>query len=70
MMNSYSLTIEINANIIYYIVHHIYSIIFKLNIFLNAFMSKMFNIKIIIIYIKDLFLRNKIIKNINYEITI
>ena len=28
----------------------------------------MFSVKIIIIYLKNLFLRNRIIKNINYEI--
>ena len=70
IINSYSLAIEINANIIYHIAYYIYSIIFKFNIFLNALISKMFNIKIIIIYTKNLFFRNKIVKNINCEITI
>ena len=68
MMNSHFLIIEINANIICYIVYYIYLIIFKSNIFFNAFASKMFNIKIIIIYAKNLFLHNKIVKNINCEI--
>ena len=67
-MNSHLLTIEINTNIIYYIVYYIYLIIFK-SIFLNAFASKMFNIEIIIIYTKNFFLYNKIVKNINCEIT-
>ena len=69
-MNSHSLTIEINANITYYVVYYIYLIIFEFNIFFNAFIKKMFNIKIIIIYIKNFFLYNKIVKNINCEITI
>ena len=68
-MNSHFLTIEINANIIYYIAHHVYLIIFEFDIFFNALMRKVLNIKIIIIYIKDFFLYNKIIKNINYKIT-
>ena len=68
-MNSYSLTIEINANIIYYIAYYAYLIIFKFNIFFNALARKVFNIKIIIIYIKNFFFHNKIVKNINYEIT-
>ena len=69
MMNSHFLTIEVNANIIYYIAYYIYLIIFKSNIFFNAFASKMFNIEIIMIYVKDFFFRNKIVKNINCEIT-
>ena len=68
-MNSHFLIIEINANIIYYIAHCAYLIIFEFDIFLNAFMRKIFNIKIIMIYIKDFFFRNKIVKNINCEIT-
>ena len=48
----------------------IYLIIFKFNIFFSALASKMFNIKIIIICIKNFFLRNKIVKNIDCEITI
>ena len=68
-MNSYSLTIEINANIICYIAYYAYLIIFKFNIFFNALARKVFNIKIIIIYIKNFFFHNKIVKNINYEIT-
>ena len=68
IMNSHFLIIKINANIIYYIAYYIYLIIFKFSIFLNAFTSKMLNIKIIIIYAKNYFFRNKIIKNINYEI--
>ena len=67
-MNSHFLIIEVNANIIYYIAYYIYLIIFKFNIFFNALMRKMFNIKIIIIYIKNFFFYNKIVKNINYEI--
>ena len=68
IINSHFLIIEINANIIYYIVCYIYLIIFEFNIFLNAFARKVFNIKIIIIYAKNFFLYNKIVKNINYEI--
>ena len=67
-MNSHLLIIEINANIIYYVAYYIYLIIFKFDIFFNTFMRKVFNIKIIIFYIKNFFLRNKIIKNINCEI--
>ena len=52
IINSYFLTIEINANTIYYIAYYIYLIIFKFNIFFNALAKKMFNIKIVIIYIK------------------
>ena len=66
-MNSHFLTIEINANIICYIAYYIYLIIFKFDIFFNAFTRIMFSIKIIIIYIKIFFFRNKIIKNINCE---
>ena len=68
-MNSYSLTIKTNTNMFYYIAYYIYLIIFKFNIFLNAFASKIFNIKITIIYAKDFFLYNKIVKNIYCEIT-
>ena len=67
-MNSHFLIIEINANIIYYVAYYIYLIIFKFNIFFNAFAKKMLNIKIIIIYTKNFFLYNKIVKNINYKI--
>ena len=70
MINSYSLIIETNLNIIYYIAYYVYLIIFELNIFFNAFASKMLNIKIIIIYAKDFFFHNKIVKNINCEIMI
>ena len=68
-MNSHFLIIEINANIICYIAYYIYLIIFEFDIFFNTFTRKMLNIEIIIIYIKNFFLYNKIIKNINYEIT-
>ena len=67
-MNSHFLIIETNANIIYYIVYYIYLIIFKFDFFFNAFMRKVFNIEIIMIYIKNFFFRNKIVKNINCEI--
>ena len=70
IINSHLLTIEINANIIYYIVYYIYLIIFKSNILFNASASKIFNIEIIIIYTKNFFLYNRIVKNINYKITI
>ena len=69
IINSHFLTIEINANIIYYITYYAYLIIFEFNIFLNALIRKMFNIEIIIIHIKNFFFRNKIVKNINCEIT-
>ena len=69
MMNSHLLTIEINVNIICYIAHYAYLIIFEFNIFFNALARKVFSIKIIIIYIKNFFFRNKIVKNINCEIT-
>ena len=68
IINSYFLTIEINANIIYYVAYYAYLIIFKFNIFLNTLARKVLNIKIIIIYTKNFFLYNKIVKNINYEI--
>ena len=68
MINSHLLIIGISANIVYYVVHHVCSIIFELNIFFNTSASKMFNIKIIIIYAKNFFFHNKIVKNINYEI--
>ena len=58
-MNSYFLTIEINANIIYYIIYYIYLLIFKKKI--NAFTRKVFNTK-------NFFFYNKIVKNINCEI--
>ena len=69
IINSHFLIIEINANIIYYIAYYIYLIIFKFFFFFNAFARKVFNIEIIMIYIKDFFFRNKIVKNIDYEIT-
>ena len=69
-MNSHFLTIEINVNIIYYVAHYVYLIIFKFDIFFNALARKMLNIKIIIIYTKNFFFYNKIVKNINCEITI
>ena len=69
-MNSHPLTIEVNANIICYIAYYAYLIIFKFDIFFNAPARKVFNIKIIIIYIKNFFFRNKIVKNINCEIII
>ena len=69
IINSHFLKIEANANINYYIAYYIYLIIFKFNFFLNAFTRKVFNIEIIIIYIKNLFFRNKIVKNMNCEIT-
>ena len=68
-MNSQFLIIKANANILYYIFYYVYLIIFKFNVFLNAFTSKIFNIKIILSYIKKFFLRNKIFKNINCKIT-
>ena len=55
-MNSYSLIIEINANIICYIAYYVYLIIFEFDIFFNAFARKVLNIKIIMIYIKNFFL--------------
>ena len=70
IINSHFLIIEANVNIICYIAYYVYLIIFKFDIFFNALARKMFNIKIIIIYIKNFFLYNKIVKNINYEITI
>ena len=70
IINSPLLTIKVNANIFYYVVYYVYLIIFKINVFLNAFASKMFNVKIIIIYTKNFFLYNKIHKDINCEITI
>ena len=69
MMNSHSLIIEINANIICYIAYYIYLIIFEFNLFLNAPTRKVFNIEIIMIYTKNLFFCNRIVKNINCEIT-
>ena len=68
IMNSHFLTIEINANIIYYIVYYTYLIIFTFNILFNTLTKKVLSIKIIIIYIKNFFFRNKIVKNINCEI--
>ena len=67
-MNSHFLIIKINANIIYYVAYYAYSIIFEFNIFFNALARKVFNIKIIMIYIKNFFFYNKIVKNINCEI--
>ena len=55
--------------LIYYITYYIYLTIFEFNIFLNAFTRKIFNNKIIVIYIKNLFFYNKVIKNIIYKIT-
>ena len=69
IINSYFLVIKVSANIVYYIAYYIYLITFKFNIFFNAFIKKVFNIEIIIIYTKNFFFRNKIVKNINYEIT-
>ena len=66
IINLYFLIIEINANIIYYVVYYIYSIMFKFNIFFNAFIRKVFNIKIIIVYIKKKFF---IIKSLKISIT-
>ena len=69
-MNSHLLIIEINANIICYIVYYACLIIFEFNIFFNALIRKVLSIKIIIIHIKNFFLYSKIVRNINYEITI
>ena len=55
-------------NILYYIAYYIYLIIFKSNTFLNTLINKVSNIKIIIIYIKNLFLYSRIIRNIDYEV--
>ena len=69
IINSHFLIIETDANIIYYIAYYIYLIIFEFNIFFNAFARKVLSIKIIIIYIKNFFFRNKIVRNINCEAT-
>ena len=69
IINLYSLIIRINTNILYYFVYYIRLIILKSNIFLNTFASKILNIKIIIIYKKNLFFYREIIKNIDCEIT-
>ena len=68
IINSHFLIFKININIFYYLIYHIYLKIFKFDILLNSFTCEIFNIKIIIIYIKNLFLYNKIIQNINCEI--
>ena len=68
IMNSHFLTIGVNANIVYYSAHYTYLIIFEFDFFFNALARKVFNIKIIIIYTKNLFFRNKIVKNIDCEI--
>ena len=68
MMHSHFLIIKINANIIRNILRYIRLIIFNFNIFLNASLSEMFHIKIIIIYLKKFLLRRRIVKNVNYEI--
>ena len=69
IINSHFLIFKINMNIFYYLIYYIYLKIFKFDILLNLFACEIFNIKIIIIYIKNLFFRNKIVRNINCEIT-
>ena len=54
-------------NILYYIAYYIYLIILKSNILLNILINKVSNIRVIIIYIKNLFLYNRVIRYINYE---
>ena len=56
-------------NILYYIAYYIYLIILKLNIFLNTLISEVSSIRVIIIYIKNLFLYSRIVRNIDYEAT-
>ena len=56
-------------NILYYIAYYIYLIILKSNILLNTLINKVLSIKIIIIYIENLFLRSRIVRNINYKTT-
>ena len=55
-------------NIFYYIAYYIYLIIFKLNTLFNTLINKISSIKIYIIYIKNFFFYNEIIRYINYEI--
>ena len=52
MIYSHFLKIKINANIIRNVLRYIQLIIFKFNIFLNAFLREMSRIKVIIIYLK------------------
>ena len=68
MINSHSLIFRINANIFYYLICYIYLKIFRFDILFNSLACEIFNIEIIIIYIKNFFLRNKIVRNINCEI--
>ena len=70
MIYSHSLIIKINANIIRNVLYCIWLIIFNFNIFFNASLSEMFRIKIIIIYLKNFFLRRRIVENVDYEILI
>ena len=60
-MNSHFLIFKTNINIFYYFIYHVYLKIFRFNILFNSFACEMFNIEIIIIYIKNLFFRNKIV---------
>ena len=57
-------------NILYYIAYYIYLIIFKSNTLFNILIDKISSIRIIIIYIKNLFLYNRLVRNIDYKTTI
>ena len=69
IINSHSLIIRANANILYYFVYYARLVIFESNIFLSALTSKISNTKIIIIYKKNLFFYREIIRNIDCEVT-
>ena len=47
--------------------YYIYLIILKFNLLFNLFINKVLNIRVIIIYIKNLFFYNKVIRYIDYK---